>query len=185
MQRKDGFTLIESMVALAVLSILATLAIPAFHATFQAARVRGAADAIVDLVAEARQGAVKIAREVSVASGGEGAQSCIGAREAPMPVAGAQSGAAAACDCLARSEECVVAGERRTVVGARFGGVAVTAASPHPLGFDGRIGMRIDAGRMDVFQVASGRHLLSVSVSPLGHASVCSLSGHVSGVPAC
>ena len=115
-RRAPGFTLVELIVAMTVLAILATLAVPAFTAHFEKARLRSAADAVVALVAEARLAAVKQARAVSVQFTGHGAHWCVGAREASLPSAGMPMVGVDVCDCLADGDACVV-DARRAVVG--------------------------------------------------------------------
>ena len=66
----QGFTLIELMVALAVLAILAMAALPAYRDFFERYRLRGAVDDVTSVIATARAGAVKADRDVNVSIGG-------------------------------------------------------------------------------------------------------------------
>jgi hypothetical protein len=68
----------------------------------------------------------------------------------------------------------------------------ITLASPSAtLTFDGRLGMLADAEDLSAddrsFDLTSksGRYVLTVSISPLGQASVCSKSGNILGYPSC
>jgi type IV fimbrial biogenesis protein FimT len=174
--RQAGFTLIELLVAVTVFIILTVIAVPSFSTYFDKSRVRGAADSIVNEIAQARQVAVKYDRDVALATAGSGATWCIGAKEAADPVAGNQAGAATACDCSTSAAACVV-DDRKMVID----------SATH----DGRLGMLADAEDLSAddrsFDLTSksGRYVLTVSISPLGQASVCSKSGNILGYPSC
>jgi type IV fimbrial biogenesis protein FimT len=188
--RQAGFTLIELLVAVTVFIILTVIAVPSFSTYFDKSRVRGAADSIVNEIAQARQVAVKYDRDVALATAGSGATWCIGAREAADPVAGNQAGAATACDCSTSAAACVVDDRKMVIDSATHDGI--TLASPSAtLTFDGRLGMLADAEDLSAddrsFDLTSksGRYVLTVSISPLGQASVCSKSGNILGYPSC
>ena len=91
----SGFTLLELMVTIVVFVVLAALAVPGLSTYMEKSRLRGAADDVVNQLAQARQVAVKYDRSVSVATTGSGATWCLGAREAATPAAGDQAAAAA------------------------------------------------------------------------------------------
>jgi prepilin-type N-terminal cleavage/methylation domain-containing protein len=170
----SGFTLVEVMVAVAVFVILATIAVPGFSDYLDTARLRGAADAVVDAHAQARMGAVMQARRVVVRTMGEGLQWCVGAREG------------AACDCMAMPEACVVDARSVVVSGARHPGVVLLAPT-EDIAFDGRTGMRGVFDPVEPLRLVSrsGRHAMSVAVSPMGQATMCSHRGVLLGVRAC
>ncbi|UHQ19612.1 prepilin-type N-terminal cleavage/methylation domain-containing protein [Lysobacter sp. KIS68-7] len=190
-RRNGGFTLLELMVAVGIFLLLTALAVPSFQTYFEKARVRGAADGVVAMIANARQAAVKFDRNVSVATTGSGATWCLGAREAAVPAAGDQAAAAADCDCSAASPTtCMVDGQEQLVGSSAYPGISLSSPASS-LTFDGRLGMRSDAdtGNADAssFDLTSspGRYTLTVSVSPLGQATVCSKSGSILGYPSC
>jgi type IV fimbrial biogenesis protein FimT len=189
--RQAGFTLIELLVAVTVFIILTVIAVPSFSTYFDKSRVRGAADSIVNEIAQARQVAVKYDRDVALATVGSGATWCIGAREAANPTLGNQAAAAAACDCSASAPTtCVVDGREMVINSATHDGITLASASAD-LTFDGRLGMLADAEDLTAddrsFDLTSksGRYVLTVSISPLGQASVCSKSGNILGYPSC
>ena len=191
MRRHGGFTLLELMVAVAVFCVLTALAVPSFKTYFEKSRVRGAADDVVTVIANARQAAVKFDRNVSVATTGTGATWCLGAREAAKPAPGDQAAAAADCDCSAASPTtCLVEGQEQLVGNGNHPGVTLSSPASS-LTFDGRLGIRNDAntGNADAssFDLTSesGRYTLTVAVSPLGQASVCSKYGNILGYPSC
>jgi type IV fimbrial biogenesis protein FimT len=189
-KRLAGFTLIELMVALAVLLILTIIAAPSFSSYLEKSRVRGAADEVVSVLAQARQAGVKFDRGVRVASVGSGSTWCLGANEAVTPAALSPMLGPAACDCGDDPDACVVDGQRLVVASSEHSGVTLTSP-PGNLDFDGRLGIRTDAsvGNADAssFDLTSrsGRFVLTVNVSPLGQATVCSKQGSILGYPAC
>lgn len=185
-----GFTLIELMVALAVLLILAVLATPGFSTYLEKSRVRGAADEVVGMLAQARQAGVKFDRGVRVAVKGAGTDWCLGANQAVTPTAGDPVLGPAACDCKTAPAACMVDGQQMVVMAAQHDGVTLTSPSSD-MDFDGRLGIRSDASVGDAdassFDLTSrsGRFVLTVEVSPLGQASVCSKHGNILGYPSC
>lgn len=187
--RQAGFTLIELLVAVTVFIILTVIAVPSFSTYFDKSRVRGAADAIVNEIAQARQVAVKYDRDVALATVGSGSTWCIGSKEADTPDLGDQAPPSDACDCTSASE-CVVDGRQMVIDSAAHDGITL-ASPPANLTFDGRLGMLADAEDLSAddrsFDLTSksGRYVLTVSISPLGQASVCSKSGNILGYPSC
>ena len=188
--RQAGFTLIELMVAVTVFIILTVIAVPSFSTYFDKSRVRGAADSIVNEIAQARQVAVKYDRDVALATAGSGNTWCIGAKQAADPVVGSQAAAAIACDCSTAAAGCVVDDRQMVIDSASHDGIALASPSADLI-FDGRLGMLADAEDLSAddrsFDLTSksGRYVLTVSISPLGQASVCSKSGNILGYPSC
>lgn len=181
-----GFTLVELMVAVAVLAVMLALAVPSFTDFFDRSRVRGAADGLVSLIATARGEAVKRSRNVTVSMGGSTTAWCIGANEAATPAAAAEFAASAACDCTS-SSECFVDGVRRAASESDFPGVQVSAVTMSFV-FDGKLGnvATLDARSVDLTSPA-GKYTVRMNVSPLGQSTLCVPSGalSLSGVPSC
>ncbi|GAB3103454.1 pilus assembly FimT family protein [Lysobacter terrae] len=84
-----GFTLIELMVAIAVLAILTALAVPAFVDFRERVAVRGAGDQLVSFWANARLEALKRNQVIAVTVRTSGTDMCIGAATGTS-----------ACDCF-------------------------------------------------------------------------------------
>jgi type IV fimbrial biogenesis protein FimT len=185
-----GFTLLELIVAVAVFIILTALAVPSFVTYLDKARVRGAADSVVNQIAQARQVAVKFDRSVSLSTTGTGATWCVGANQAATPDVGSQTTAPVACDCTASPTTCLVDGREMVIGNVQHPGVTLSSGASE-LVFDGRLGARSDGftGNADAssFDLTSqsGKYVLTVSVSPLGQAAVCSKTGNILGYPQC
>jgi type IV fimbrial biogenesis protein FimT len=81
----QGFTLIELMVTIAVLSILLVVAIPSFIEARQRAAVRGAGDQLVSFWANAKLEALKRDQQVSILIKKSGSTMCMGAYTAGTP----------------------------------------------------------------------------------------------------
>ena len=129
-QYQSGFTLVELMIAVAVMVILAMLAVPSFTTYMEKSRLRGAADDVVNLIAQARQAGVKYDRDVNLAVEGNGNVWCLGANE--------------------------------------------------------RMGIEKE-GDSDSIDLTSqnGRYAVTINISPLGQATVCSTTGNILGYPEC
>lgn len=187
--KRQGFTLVELMVTLTVLSILLLAAAPSFSDYFEKARVRGAADQVTNLLARARAESVKSNLPVSVAVNADGDAWCVGAAQPAPPAAWAlRDDSASSCNCL-QAGQCVVAGEVLRVGSADFGGqsptVAVTgfAFSYTPklggVSTNSAPGKSFLSGTNSSLAITSpnGRYELRVVVTPLGQSYVCIPAG--------
>lgn len=175
----SGFTIVEMLVALAILAILATMAVPAFNEFFEKSRLRGAADNVVNFVNAQRLAAVKFDREVHTSIRGSGNAWCIGARMAANPgAAGQQVPAAVACDCANTPGTCLVDGEAAVFNSASLGGAnsrpSIDAADIS-LTFDGRRGTLTNFANAGDVTISSttARWKLRVDVLGLGQARTC------------
>lgn len=174
------------MVALAVMAILATAAVPSFVDFFERNRVRGAADGIISVVSDARAEAVKNALDVNIRMAGSGTAWCIGGNAAAAPSGGNRADAAAACDCT-DADACLVAGQRLAVDVGQFPGIAV-GSLPAELTFDHTLGLVSPMGsRSVVLTSPSGKYDIAVQVNALGQARMCTPVGSptMSGVAPC
>ena len=172
-----GVTLIELMVTIAVLAILAMLAAPSFADFFQRYRLRGAAEEVTSLVANARAEALMRNRNVGVVFSGTGENWCVGAVSTPDPAGGTLVPNAADCDCTTdpASSTCKL-GERVTLVkGSEHDGVAVSsAASPATITFDRLTGAVAPlTGTTATMQSPNDKYSLQVQVTALGRALLC------------
>lgn len=175
------------MVALAVLAILATAAVPSFVDFFERNRVRGAADGVISMVSDARAEAVKNALDVNISMGGSSTAWCVGANAAAPPSGGIKAGAAGACDCT-DADACIVSGQRLAVDVDEFPGVTVDTWMASALTFDHTLGLVSPMGsRTVVLTSPRGKYDVAVQVNSLGQARMCTPAGRrtMSGVPAC
>lgn len=181
-QKSLGFTLIELMVTLAVLAILLTLAVPSFVDFAQRSALRGVADDVINVIASAKQDAIKRDSLVRVDFKAVGSGFCVGAE--PVATVGA-----AGCDCSSASA-CTVASfpaaasELRsvTLVGTpAFGGDTAFVVDPKTA----MLADFADTGNIEL-TVPRG-YGVRIDVNAMGRPSMCTPSGKksLSGVGAC
>lgn len=182
-----GFTLVELMVSLLVLTLLTALATPSFVDFFERNRVRGAAEAVAGLVNNARAEAVKNDLDVNIAMTGSGADWCLGGNAAAPPSEGQPAAPAQPCDCT-DAGACQVSGRRLAIDPGAYPGVSVSTALASALVFDSTLGALSPLGtRSLVLTSPQGRYDVSVQVGALGQARLCTPPGRpaMSGIPRC
>ena len=162
--RKRGLTLLELVIALAVLAIVASLAVPGFGAAADRARLRNAAENLAADLAEARfeaaQRGMPLYLDVQPGPGW-----CWAVTSAP----GCRCGVVQAC-------------QLKTVGETDHAGVQLTEA--HAISFDPTGTLQASGGSAALLQSRRGERL-RVSVSALGRASICTPDGLVPGYPNC
>lgn len=188
--RIRGFTLIELMVAVAVLAILMTIAAPSLSSFFDRGRLRGAADDVVSLVSTARGEAVKTGRDARISVGGTTAAWCVGANQLAAPAAGSPIIAITAgtdtCVCGTPST-CRVDGNVRVVNSANYPGVSVSAVGGS-VTVDGKLGSIVGFGTTSFRLISpTTRYEVLLTVSPLGQSRLCVPTGKpaIAGYPSC
>lgn len=185
-KRQRGFTLVELMVTLAVLAVVVAAAGPSFADFFDKYRLRGAADAVISLLSNARAEAVKSNQDINVAFTGSGPAWCAGANAAGVPTGGNKAGAASACDCT-NASACLVSGQRMVLEQDAFPGVQI-GALPAPVIFDSKLGTVTPLGSRTVtLTSAQGKYSLQVQLNALGQARSCKPAGQpvIAGIPEC
>lgn len=177
-----GFTLIELMVTISVLAILLALAVPSFVDFAERSALRGVADNIVGVIANAKEDAIKRDSLVRVDFKTVGTGFCVGAE----PVA---TTSATGCDCSSATA-CTVAsfpssvGELRTVTldgNPVFGTDTAFVVDPKTA----MLADFADAGNIQL--ITPKGYGVRVSVNAMGRPSLCTPSGKkpLSGVGAC
>lgn len=177
-----GVTLIELMVALAVVAILAAMAGPSFVDSLTKSRLRAAAEEVASLIARARGESIRLDRNVAVALAGSGNAWCVGAISAADPTVGSLvSDTVTACDCSTGAASCLVGGQRLVVSGSDFSGVRLVTGGVLSETFDRRLGSLADLTGSTVTLQAGGssndRFQVSVVVNSLGQTRLCLPTG--------
>lgn len=177
-----GFTLIELMVAIAVLAILIAVAVPSFADFMEKARLRGGADALSSQFALARAEAMRADRNVTLAIKGEDDVWCSGARqhEATGILGLADASGNSVCDCSSTPAECMVAGNQSIVDAGSFAGVSLLDSDGIGFEFDRKTGALVDLTEKTL-KLRSTSHPdrfgLDVVTTPMGHARTCIPAG--------
>jgi type IV fimbrial biogenesis protein FimT len=161
MQRR-GLTLLELVIALAVLAVLATLALPSFGALTARTRLKGAAEMLAGDVSEARFEAARRGQPLSIDLATGSADWCWAVTVTP----GCACGQAQSC-------------QLKAVHGHDHPGVEVLQAGSTQVQANGQA-----RAASTLFQSAHGERL-RVDVSPLGRASICAPAGRIAGYPDC
>lgn len=193
-KQESGFTMIELMVTLTVMSILLVAATPSFIDFFDKARLRGTVDDIVSLVADARAESVKRNRDVSVAFGGAGTAWCVGASgAAEATTLGDVIPPATACltsssNCATATASCLIGSQQKSLNGTSYNGVVIKGAVPAAFTFDSRLGTVSPLGTTSVTLTSPrGKYDLQMTLSPLGQTTLCVPVGKppISGISSC
>lgn len=184
-----GFTLIELMVALAVLVILATVAAPAMGDYVLRARLRAAADDMANQFAIARAQALRLDRDVRMQVIATSTTDwCSGGRQYTLP-GGSTEGitlvadGADACDCSDAVDvlNCTIAANTSLVKSTDYPGVELTVGDGTDFTINRKLGVLEDLTLVPVITLRSERkptlYSLEVQVSPMGNARICVPAG--------
>lgn len=157
-----GLTLLETMVALAVLALLATLALPSFGSAAQRARLKAAAETLAADLSEARLEAAHRAQPLHVAWHG-GADWCWAVATTPGCACGS------ALPCQLKAERAV-----------DHPGIELAVSGSADLAPTGDA----QGAAIALFASQHGEQL-RVALSPLGRASICAPGAAVPGYARC
>lgn len=160
-----GLTLIELMIAIAILAVLGTLAAAPMGAFFARQRVQAAAQHLVADLSEARHEAARRGQVLRV-NFTQGSEWCY----------------AITVDSAARCDNIGHPAVLKRVGSKDHPGVTITMAQTFEL--DGRTGAALQAPAA-VQLLSTGGDLLQVRMSRLGRPSVCSPDGAIKGVAHC
>jgi len=172
------------MVTVVVIAILMAMAGPAFNDFFQRYRLRGAADDVTSLLANARAEAVARNRDVSVVFTGSGTAWCVGATAGTDPTPGQAVSGASTCTC---ANDCRIGDRVMERQGTNYSGVSMGSA---PAGFAfSRLNGSIPLGTAPAvtFTSPNGNYSLALQVSQLGRGRLCTPGGSptMAGFEAC
>lgn len=161
----QGFTLIELMVAIAVLAIFITVAIPSFMGTIEKQRVRNAVEKVYADLGVARSQAIKANRR-QFFSLNPGAAWCYGIDDTAL------------CDC-GTAGDCTVEGGPRVTDATDFGNTTLaTDLNPAAIVFEPRRGLPQDgAGNPlggSITVTSAGGLSAQVQMNVIGRLSICS-----------
>lgn len=163
--RNSGFTLIEMMVVITIISIIASVAVPSFSSLFDRYRLRGAADALFGDLQAARMEAIRSNSTVYV-NFATGANWCYGMKTGSD------------CDCTKPSSDANYC-SLKLVSAQTNNGVTLSAnAFASPPSIDPVQGLVSQAGSV-TFQSTAGAQA-QVGLSLLGMVSICTPSGGAS-----
>lgn len=181
MRRKShfaGFTLIELMLTIVILTILLAIAVPAFTDIASKNRLKAAAERWSTEIDFARSQAIARNQEVRV-NFATGASWCLGLDDDLSD----------ACDCAATPGQCTIDGRQQVVTATDFETIEVQSSTlpDNAFVFDQVRGMLddpADTGQL-VFQNAANQQV-ALTLSPLGRPSLCNpTGGNVPEYPDC
>lgn len=161
--RALGITLLETMIALAIVALLASLAAPSFGGAAERARLRFAAETLAADLGEARFEAARRGQALHL-DVRTGASWCWAVATEP------------GCGCDAE-RACQLKTERA----ADHGGIRLLQAAATRLEAEGQTQATPQAA---IFESTRGERL-QVTLSPLGRARICAPAAAVPGYPAC
>ena len=163
-EQKNGFTLVELMLTLAILGVLASLAAPSFTSLLERRELQGAGDNLFADLMFAKTEAIKRNKTIRVSFKGNGTTWCYGIKEN------------SSCDCTA--SDCDI----KVIDQDSFSRVSVLATSSFDGGSTSFTPLRgaANAGNLQ-FTVPSGAKI-GVVVSSFGRIRMCGDSG---GIPSC
>lgn len=160
---QHGLTLLEMMVAVAIVAVLASLAVPGFGATLSRLHLKSAAERVAADLAEARFEATRRGQAMHLHFE-PGADWCVAVALAP------------ACGC-GSAQPCQI----RLTLGREHTGVVLEQAQD--LHFDPAAGTASAPAALRL--VSSHGERLQVELTRLGRARVCAPDGRIPGYPAC
>lgn len=165
-----GFTLVEMMVAIAILGILVTIAAPSFNSFFDRYRVKRAADTVSAFLINTKSEAIKRNATVRTVFKSSSSGWCAG-----MTTAGT-------CDCTVAGS-CQIDGVDRLIRGSDFKGVTLTSPADGAMFSFTSLRGAANSGNAQV-QSADGLQV-RVVVAGTGRIRLCSPGGSIGGYPVC
>jgi prepilin-type N-terminal cleavage/methylation domain-containing protein len=198
--RIDGFTIIELMIAVGIIAIITSLALPSYRLIIEKRQVTRAAEEIKSFLTAAQLEAVKRNEYVAVSFRGTGDSWCLGMTA--VPASANPAGVNYSCDCMVDPAEepesgdlCTVDGGLRVYQSTSLSYPQVLVDGSIPDGdtfvFDAIRGFAAFPGDSMNFQLLSdeGHYALNLGSTATGRVNVCSNTAlapnHVSGYDTC
>ena len=172
-QGKRGFTLIELMVVIALVSVILTLVAPSFTGMLASRRLEGATNEFVTDLQYARSEAVARNANVGLVTGAAG--TCYTIYQEAIPVAGS-------CNC-ANTPACT--GGPVEIKTVSLLGAGVTATVSTTFLFEPVRGSLTGSDTQAVLSSSAGVGQLRADVMAVGRVRTCSPSGTFKGYPPC
>lgn len=190
-----GFTLIELMITIALLSVLLVIAVPTFNEFRQRAALRGAADQVATFWGDARFEALRRNQFVKVSIMTSGASYCLGATTVTAAdVSGNTTANNAVCDCTAAVSATTCNISRFPTDQSEWRGMTVAAATT--LGSDDGGAIVINPKRVNVADPAdvgriflgtpgsmNANYRLSIDFDRNGRAVICEPAAAANKLP--
>ncbi|MDT8319695.1 MAG: GspH/FimT family pseudopilin [Xanthomonadales bacterium] len=169
-----GFTVIELMVALAVIAIITSLALPSYRTLIEKRQVTSGAEQIMAFLSSAQMEAVKRNQFVAVNMNSDANGWCLGMT--------AGDSADVACDCLDQVSSCTLDGTPRLFRSENLGNPDVFSPADSTFGGDDNIivfdpvrGLVVGGESVELELLSDDTsYALNVELSPVGRSSICS-----------
>lgn len=170
----EGFTLVELLIVIAILSIIAVTAVPSYQDTLERNRIKEAAEALQADLQLAHTEAVKRSANITInrSTGSNGAW-CYGFND----------NLTVACDCTQTDKTQTNYCALKRIMGSSYSGTNLSSASADNIAFNFRRGTANPSNTC----FSTDNYKLRVVVANTGRVTICSNSGasHVPGYDNC
>lgn len=182
-QARQGMTLIELLLSVAIVAVLMAVAVPSMYEFIMRKKVEGAADELLTDLRYARSMVVKSNRRANIKFSTTKTEETCYVVFHPTSMLGCNCASTPVCSTANAS----AAVELKTVRFPASGHVTVTptTGSSDMLQFDSPSGLPSKADTIDITIKAPSGGEVRLTTSQTGRPQICSVSGHASAYPAC